>query len=63
MERSLVYESQHDWRCLKCNALLAKYRHGINNMAADAMVEIRCRRCGAMNEIQFPEAKVTCLIS
>ncbi len=63
MERSLVYEDQREWRCLKCNALLAKYRSCLPDLAANSAVEIRCRRCSSMNEMKFPEAKATCLIS
>jgi len=64
MERGLIYEPQRDWRCLKCNALLAKYRNTDTELLrAISMIEIRCRRCRAMNEIEFPEAKTTCLIS
>lgn len=64
MERSLIYEEQRDWRCLKCNALLSKYRGAPNEATNPFWIwEIRCRRCAAMNQMTLPEGKASCLIS
>lgn len=47
---------------MKCNALLARFWAKKDEQAPDAIMEIRCRRCRGMNEMQLPGAKQTCLI-